>query len=481
MKKNEITRRDALKIMGLTGIASIAPGIAYADSEKKNQKRPNLIFILTDDQRYDAMANMGRFPWLKTPNLDRLVNEGVRFDNAFVTTSLCSPSRASFLTGCYANRHGVIINGTLDPNPEIPTFPQVLQKAGYETAYIGKWHMAPGDHVRPGFDYWVSFSGQGKYYDCQMNKNGENFVAKKYITDELTDHAVEFINKEHKKPFMIYLSHKAVHGPFTPAERHKDLYNDIELEPLDDPNDVVEDKPKWMQAAMKKGRKDEKVAPPRKMIKDYLRGISAVDDGIGKILDTLEEKDILDNTAIVFAGDNGFFFSEHGGLGDKRKAYEQSIRIPLIMRYPRMVKAGTKNSGLVLNIDLAPTFLELAQAEIPSTVQGKSWMGVLSGKDKGRESFLYEYYDEHIYRNTDQFRSTPTSIAIRTKRWKLITFPELQDEIDELYDLQDDPGELRNLIKKPEYAPKVRQMRQRLEGIKKQIGYVKPKPIETEK
>jgi arylsulfatase A-like enzyme len=478
MKTSDITRRYALKIMGLTALAGFSNSVL---AENKKRKRPNLIFILTDDQRYDAMANVGKFPWLKTPNLDKLVAQGTRFDNAFVTTSLCSPSRASFLTGCYANRHGVIINGTLDPKPEIQTFPQVLQKAGYETAYIGKWHMAPGDHARPGYDHWVSFNGQGRYYDCPMNDNGRKYTAEKYITDELTDHTVKFIKMKHEKPFMIYLSHKAVHGPFTPASRHEDLYTDIVVEPLDDPNDVIEDKPKWMKETMIKGRGTRKVVPPTSIFKNYMRGISAVDDGIGRILDTLEQKGILDDTVIVFAGDNGFFFREHGGLGDKRKAYEESMRIPLIMRYPKIAKAGTKNKDLVLNIDIAPTFLDLAGAKIPKSVQGQSWIPQLTHKAKGRESFLYEYYDEHIYRNTEQFASTPTSIAIRTKKWKLITFPELIDEIDELYDMQNDPKELRNLFKKPEYYKVRLDLSRELEILKRQISYVKPMPIETGK
>jgi len=206
--------------------------------------RPNIVIILTDDQRFDAMGCAGH-PWLKTAHMDHLAREGVMFKNAFVTTSLCSPSRGSFLTGCYPHRNEVFRNNGVDPKESIQTFPELLQKAGYETAFIGKWHMARKNSPRPGFDHWVSFAGQGRYEKNKLNVNGRTVQSDTYVTDELTNYAVEFLKKRHDKPFMLYLSHKAVHAPFTPAKRHKKLYSDVEIESRHNPKDNLDTKPPW--------------------------------------------------------------------------------------------------------------------------------------------------------------------------------------------------------------------------------------------
>jgi len=235
-------RRDFLKSVGL-GVASLAMPGCVVGSERA-ARRANIVFILTDDQRYDVMSCAGH-PWLKTPNMDRLAKEGVLFQNAFVTTSLCSPSRASFLTGCYAHTHEVFMNNGKYPNPSIPTFPQLLRKAGYQTAFIGKWHMGRPDSPRSGFDHWVSFSGQGRYDKNKLIVDGKTVRSEVYITDELTNYAVRFLKSKHNKPFMLYLSHKAVHAPFKPAKRHENLYSDIEIKSQHNPSDNLATKPEW--------------------------------------------------------------------------------------------------------------------------------------------------------------------------------------------------------------------------------------------
>jgi N-acetylglucosamine-6-sulfatase len=420
-----------------------------------DQKRPNVVFILIDDLRYDAMSYAGH-PFSRTPHIDRLVREGVLFKNAFVTTSLCSPSRGSFLTGCYAHKHEVFGNAGKDPNPAFTTFPQLLQKAGYETAFMGKWHMAAANSPRPGFDHWVSFSGQGNYNKNTLNVDGKVVSSENYVTDELTDYAVEFLKKKHDKPFMLYLSHKAVHGPFAPAPRHANLYSGVQIESRNNPKDNLATKPPW-------GRQMDKNW--KSQILSYFQTLAAVDESVGRVLDTLKEIDALDNTAIIFAGDNGYFHGEHGGMWDKRAAYEPSMRIPLVMRYPRLAEPGTACNELVLNIDLAPTLLELAGVPIPGAMQGQSWLAALQG-GPGRESFLYEYFQE----NGDRFKR-PTVLAVRTKRWKYVTYPLDSSFTAELYDIQNDPDELDNLIGDARHAETLDHLKADLGKLRQQTGF----------
>ncbi len=474
------SRRADWRVL-LTGCLLLAV-TACSQNGPEPPDRPNLLFILTDDQRHDALSIYDTFPWLETPNLDALAADGVVFENAFVTTSLCSPSRGSFLTGTYANRHGVIVNEYVDPATELPTFPEVLQQNGYETAYIGKWHMAPHDTPRKGFDHWVSFRGQGKYFDCQLNIDGVSEMSQKYITDELTDRTIAFLRREREKPFAVYLSHKAVHGPFTPAPRHAELYSGVEFRSRDNPDDNMAAKPAWLREAAAKRRQGKPVADfgNEERMMNMLRAISAVDEGVGRIIAELREQEILDETAVVFAGDNGYFYGEHGGLGDKRKAYEPSMRIPILMRYPPLAEPGTREDAMVLNIDVAPTLLELAGARIPETMQGHSWVGVLRGEDAGRDSFFYEYYEEIRYRPRGGYGGTPTTLAVRTKDWKYITYPELEGEIDELYHLSADPEELNNLAVDPAHAGQLAHMKKLLAQQMEEIGYRKPEPVERE-
>lgn len=340
--------------------------------------QPNIVFILVDDLRSDALSCMGSTV-AKTPNIDRIGNEGVIFRNFFVSIPLCSPSRSSFLTGQYAHRTGVSDNTDHSAlSHRLVTFPRLLRDAGYETAYIGKWHMGTDDSPRPGFDRWVSFKGQGAYVDPTINVDGTATKVTGYMTDILNEHALKFVKAPRTKPFLLYLAHKAVHGPFTPAERHKDLYSDATLKTVPSLADSLEGKPaltRELPEAEKKSNtpksKKEKARAESKAAqggpwRNQLRALAAIDEGVGQLLKTLEETKQLDNTFIVFTSDNGYFWGEHG-LGDKRWAYEESIRAPLFIRYPKLIKAGSTRQQLVLNIDLAPTFLELAEAPLLSS------------------------------------------------------------------------------------------------------------------
>jgi len=451
------TRRHFLKSVGLGAALSLqkhSPVFARSGNSD-SAGRPNIVFILTDDQRYDAMGCAGH-PWLKTPHMDSLAREGVMFRNAFVTTSLCSPSRGSFLTGCYAHRHEVFKNNGVYPEKSVSTFPELLQKAEYETAFIGKWHMARKNSPRPGFEHWVSFTGQGRYDKNQLNIDGQTVESDTYITDELTNYAVRFLKKQHDRPFMLYLSHKAVHGPFAPAKRHENLYSDVEIESRHNPKDNLDTKPPW-------GRKMD--PNWKSQILAYYRCLAAVDESLGRILETLEQIDAFDNTVVIFAGDNGYFQGEHGGMWDKRAAYEPSMRIPLLMRYPPLAVPAATCDEMVLNIDLAPTLLELTGVPGSGEMQGQSWLGVLKGWP-GRRSFLYEYFQE-----ADRKYKRPTILAVRTKRWKYVTYPLDDSLTGELYDMLKDPEELNNLIRDPDCVNVIGEMKTEIERLKKETGF----------
>src|SRR6266478_3585326 len=418
-----------------------ALGAMAAPLLAKDEARPNFLFILIDDLRFNALGCVGH-PFVKTPNIDRIAREGATFTNAFVTTPLCSPSRASYLTGRWVRSHKVLGNGdNAARSHELITWPSLLHDAGYETGYAGKWHMGTDDTPRPGFDRWVSFKGQGVYNDPPLNVDGERIQAKGYVTNLLTDYSVEFLKKPRTKPFVMYLAHKAVHGPFIPAERHKDLFASQTIARSANAQDNLDGKPVMARnidggPAVSK----EAVGSSDELIRNQLRCLTAIDEGIGRILKTLEETKQLDNTFLVFTSDNGYFWGEHH-LGDKRWAYEESIRIPMLMRYPKRIKSGSKIHQMVMNVDMAPTMLELGGGTAPAEVQGRSIVPLLKGGSvKGwRTSFLSEYFEE------PQQKRTPSWQAVRNDQWKYIRYTELQG-MDELYDVKKDPGEMKNLI-----------------------------------
>lgn len=427
-------------------------------------KPHNIVFILADDHRYDAMSFMGH-PFLKTPRMDQLASEGVHVKNAFVTTALCSPSRASILTGLYAHRHRVVDNNYPVP-PGTIFFPQYLQKVGYQTAFVGKWHMGgASDDPQPGFDHWVSFRGQGTYLPSRngLNVNGKRVPQKGYITDELTDYAIEWLQgREKEAPFFLYLSHKAVHADFVPAERHKGMYQDVNVVPPETEANTEENyagKPMWLKDQRNSWHGVDfpyhSTLDVREYYKRYCETLLAVDDSIGRVLDYLKENDLLESTAIIYMGDNGFLFGEHG-LIDKRVAYEESMRVPMMMFAPGLLPAGTVVEKPVANIDVAPTILELAGLRQPEHMDGNSFLGLARQKDvPWRDFVLYEYYWEK------NFPHTPTMHAVRTGQFKYIHYYGIWDT-DELYDLNQDPKEQKNLIRDPRYKAELANLKKML-------------------
>ena len=411
----------------------------------QNDPRPNFVIVLVDDLRWDALPTSGH-PFIESPNLERIAREGAVFDNAFVTTPLCSPSRASFLTGQYVRNHGVVTNGFSDrQRPRFEHFPALLEAVGYDTGFVGKWHMGEDGAPRRGFTHWVGFGGQGTYRNPHININGRKIIRQGYLTDVLNELAVDFVRTAARgvRPFLLYLSHKAVHEPFDPARRHQSLYERERLPQYPGEKDTLEGKlaltrdvPNDPQPPVIAGRG----GPSDGQIRRQLALLAAVDDGIGHIVKTLREEGVLNKTVIIFTSDNGFFHGEHG-LGDKRWPYDEALRIPFVLRYPPLVSPDTRVSQLVLNIDLAPTVLELAGGKDSPVFDGQSVVPLLRGEAEGwRRSFVAEYFRER------PFPRIPNWNAVRAERYKYIQFPDLGPLFDELYDLRADPHELDNRI-----------------------------------
>ncbi|MFN0107850.1 MAG: sulfatase [Blastocatellia bacterium] len=426
-------------------------------------KPRNIIFLLTDDHRYDALGFLKGQPFIETPNLDAMARNGAYLKNAFVTTALCSPSRASILTGLYAHQHRVVDNNN-PVSDDLVFFPQYLQQAGYETAMIGKWHMGgEKDDPQRGFNHWVSFKGQGTYLPNPngFNVDGKKVLQKGYITDELTDYAINWLNsRKGDKPFMLYLSHKGVHADFVPATRHKDRYKGKSfVEPRTQNPANVKDAPAWVRNQRNSWHgvdfpyhSDLNIA---EYYKQYAETLLGVDDSVGRVMAWLKEKGLLDSTLVIYMGDNGFAFGEHG-LIDKRTAYEESMRVPMLMQCPELFKAGIAVEQVVANIDIAPTLLEAAGLQAPKHLAGKSFISLAQGNTAPwRDSLLYEYYWER------NFPQTPTVHALRGSRYKYIHFHGIWDT-DELYDLQADPLETTNLIFSEAHQTTVKQMNQQL-------------------
>jgi N-acetylglucosamine-6-sulfatase len=432
----------------------VVPGSVFA-----GQQRPNILFILSDDHRWDAMSCMGH-PFIRTPNLDRLAGEGILFKNAFVTTSLCSPSRGSFLTGQYAHRHGVVTNHTpWDKGNR--TFLELLHESGYETAFIGKWHM-PGKGLPRlrGLDHFISFTkegGQGVYYDCPLIIDGVKSERKgKYITQDLTDFALRFIEKKRNTPFCLYLSHKAVHFGYRPPPHLKGLYKDVDLK-LPPESDT------WI--TFTNGHPFVGALFPMNILyRGYCETVVSLDEQVGRVIDKLKALHILDNTLIIYAGDNGHFWGEHG-LYDKRLAYEESIRIPFMVRYPGLIAdPGRRASQMILNIDLAPTILDIAGIHIPPNMQGRSLKPILqSGDAPGRTSWLYEHFPVFPI-------PIPGITAVRTDRYKYVLY---QKDIRprELFDLLKDPKEKCNIIHTKQGKRIAEELKKELEKLKNRTGY----------
>jgi N-acetylglucosamine-6-sulfatase len=431
----------------------------------------NIVFILSDDHRYDYMSFLGKVPWLKTPNMDRMASEGVYIKNAFVTTSLSSPSRASILTGLYSHTHKVVDNSA--PLPEgLTFFPSYLQKAGYITSFFGKWHMGnESGEPEPGFDHWEAFRGQGDYYNPLINVDGKwiQYKDSTYVTDLLTDHAISFVKEQvkAKKPFFVYLSHKGVHGFYYPAKRHKGMYKGYKAvipenykSPYYGLTSLPSIDPETGKPATGKAFYGEEMHPDwvknqreswhgvdyayhgrnwKEEVINYCETLMSVDESIGSILQYLKDAGIDKNTIVIYMGDNGFAWGEHG-LIDKRQFYEESVRVPLLVRGPGLFKGGQVMEKMVQNIDIAPTILDCAGIAKAENMAGSSFLPLLQGKKiPWRRYIFYEYFWEHEY------PQTPTMFGVRSDRYKYIRYYGIWDT-DEFYDLKEDPYETKNLI-----------------------------------
>jgi N-acetylglucosamine-6-sulfatase len=469
------TRRTFLRHSGYgaAALALLAAARRSPAEQREGPGRRNVVFVLSDDHRYDFMRFMPTAPqFLETPHMDRMARQGAHLANAFVSTSLCSPSRASILTGQYMHHHRVVDNQRPEPE-ETVFFPQYLQTAGYETAFVGKWHMGHDhDRPRPGFDHWASFKGQGTYFDPTLNINGRRETLAGYTTDVLTDQALAWLKngRDATRPFFLYLSYKAVHYPFQPAPRHRGRYARAPVrrpETMANTERNYQTQPHWVRERrysihgvdhMETGPYDNDPVPSfDDLYRQYCETVHGLDENLGRVLDYLDESRLSDSTLVVYMGDNGFALGEHG-FYDKRDAFEESIRVPMLAYAPGLIEPGTRVTQMVQNIDVAPTLLDAAGLRPPAAAQmdGRSFLPLLAGQSTPwRDHILYEYHWEW------NFPATPTTFAIRTDRYKYIFYHGVWDH-DGFYDLQTDPHERHNLINVPAYRAQIEAMKKQL-------------------
>lgn len=460
--------------MGVAAAALVSHGFAAP------RERPNILFIMADDHASHAMSCYGS-RINQTPNIDRIAAEGVRFDNCFCTNSICAPSRAVILTGKYSHLNGILDN-RLEFDGSQQTFPKLLQAAGYETAMIGKWHLKSAP---TGFDYWNVLPGQGRYHDPDFIEMGEKSRREGYVTDLTTDYTLDWLanQRDTGRPFMAMCQHKAPHRNWQPDEKHAHMWEDEDL-PL--PETFDDDYATRSAAAREQEmtildhltKNDLKgVDPPdglseselkrwkyQRYIKDYLRCVASVDDNVGRILSYLDDSGLAENTLVMYTSDQGFYLGDHGWF-DKRFMYEESLRMPLVARLPGSIPAGTVNDDIVLNLDFAPTFLDMANAPVPSDMQGDSMARMLSGRraKNWRKAMYYHYFE---YPGAHMVKR---HYGVRTKRHKLMHF---YHDIDawELYDLKLDPNELNNVHADPAYAGVVARLTKQLDRLRRQYA-----------
>ncbi len=446
-------------------------------------KRPNIVFIMTDDHAAHAISAYGS-RLNKTPNLDRLAKEGMKFENAFVTNSICTPSRAVILTGKYSHLNGVPVFNHIDSTQ--PLLSKYMQTAGYHTGMIGKWHLGANDPKRPddgkptGFDYWNILPGQGAYFDPVMIEMGERKKLSGYTTDIITDLAMGFIDKRPKdKPFFLMYHHKAPHRAWQPDEKHRKQFENYDPPfpaTFDDDykgkSDAARQSTMHIDADL--NETDTKGKPPaglsgaelkkwkfRRYMQDYLACVQSVDDNVGRFLDYLDKTGLAENTIVIYTSDQGFFLGEHNFF-DKRFMYEESLRMPLLIRWPGKIKAGSVSKSMVLNLDFPVTMLDAAGAKIPADMQGRSFLPVLMGKTPAnwRRSIYYRYYHPGHH-------NVAAHYGVRTDRYKLIFFNKLNQW--ELYDLQKDPIEMKNVYSDPAYQKILEQLKKELYRLKKEF------------
>jgi arylsulfatase A-like enzyme len=463
--------------------------------------RPNLVFVMSDDHAAHAISAYSRAsnrPVVNhTPHLDRLAEEGMRFDTCLCTNSICTPSRASVLTGTYNHVNGVTTLDTPMDN-RLTTFPKLLQAAGYQTAIFGKWHLGHGPgHDPTGFDHWRILPGQGHYFDPVMLEAGGRLVERAgYVTDLITDDCIDWLDRrDRSRPFALLCHHKAPHRRWEPGPDHFTLFDDVDIpepETLWDDHagkaDVVQairmrladlDPVHDLKATVPPGLSadDEIRWRYQRYMKDYLRTIASIDDNVGRLLDRLDAEDLTDDTVVVYTSDQGFFLGDHGWF-DKRLMYEESLAMPFLVRYPRLVSPGSVCDELALNVDIAPTIVELAGLDVPGEVQGESLVPLLAGERPAgwRTSMYYRYW-----MHRDDAHLVPAHYGVRTKHHKLICF--YNDPLDqpgahgpsapvewELYDLVADPFEVRNVIDDPAYAAVALELRAELARLQHELG-----------
>lgn len=497
-----------IRILLLT-LSFVLTGLATAPAAD----RPNILFIFTDDHASHAISAYGS-KINHTPNLDRIANEGMLFQNCFCTNSICGPSRAVIQTGKYSHKNGFLMNGDRFDGTQ-QTFPKLLQQAGYETAVIGKWHL--GEHMAPqGYSYSEVLIGQGPYYNPPMlrDENGdgnrERIKYTGYTTDIITDLTLEWLQntRDQDKPFMLMFQHKAPHREWAPGPNHLHLYDDVEIP---EPPNLFDDYSTRGRAAHEQDMtiaktmtaRDLKLTPPpylneeqlqvwnaayepkneafrqanlqgkelvrwkyQRYIKDYLRCIASVDDNVGRVLDYLDEAGLADNTVVIYSSDQGFYLGDHGWF-DKRFMYEESYRQPLMVRWPGVTKPGSVDKHLVSNIDFAETFLDLAQVDIPDDMQGASLVPLLKGEDPAdwRKAHYYHYYEFLNDRRTAHM--VRRHYGVRTDRYKLIHFYNVDEW--ELYDLEADPLEMTNIYSEPQYQDLVRELKAEIKRLQEEL------------
>ena len=512
MSMHKTSRRDAIRTLALGGAAlALGNTLPGCSSEKAPAGRgtPNILFVFTDDHAAQAISAYGS-RINRTPNIDRLADGGILFRNCFCTNSICAPSRAVILTGKHSHLNGVPTNReTFDGAQQ--TFPKLMRQAGYQTAIIGKWHLKSEP---TGFDYWEVLRGQGPYYNPKMRTTGGEVQHTGYTTDIITDLSLQWLEqgRDRNKPFMLMCQHKAPHRWWEPGPEHIDDFDDRAIPEPPSLFDNYEGRgtaARTQEMTVEKhlNRRDLKLEPPRnfteeqlgrwheaydgenekfneahlegddllrwkyqRYIKDYLRCVQSVDDNLGRMLDYLEQAGLADNTVVVYSSDQGFYLGEHGWF-DKRFMYEESLRMPLLVRWPGVAKAGVENTDLVQNLDFAETFLDIGGAAVPGDMQGRSLKGLIQGRTlpDWRKSIYYHYYEYpavHMVRR---------HCGVRTERYKLIHFYNLDEW--ELYDLQRDPQEMRNLYGNPFYEEITGELKQELARLRLQYAVPEEDPV----
>jgi arylsulfatase A-like enzyme len=467
----------------LFSIVALAASPHSAAQNQPSTKGPNIVFIMSDDHAAHAISAYGS-RLIKTPNINRLAKEGMKFENSFVTNSICTPSRAAILTGKYSHLNGVPVFNHIDSSQ--PMLQKYLQQAGYHTGVVGKWHLGGNDPKRPddgkpvGFDYWNILPGQGAYFDPVMIEMGERKKLTGYTTDVITDVAIDFLkNRPREKPFFLMYHHKAPHRNWQPAEKYrKQFENFVAPEPATFNDDYKGKSDAARQATMRIDRdlndNDLKMKPPeglsghdlkkwkyQRYMRDYLACVQAVDDNVGRFLDWLDKNGLAENTIVIYTSDQGFFLGEHNFF-DKRFMYEESLRMPFLIRWPGKIKPGSVSKGMILNVDFAPTLLDAAGVKTPADMQGRSFLSLLEGKTPGdwRAAMYYRYYHPGHH-------NVAAHYGVRTDRYKLIYFNKLDQW--ELYDLRKDPREMRNVYGAPAYAKIVEDLKKELYRLKKEL------------